>query len=133
MAGITDLQRLIREMRPHLDEKEYVFCCIKKTQAGERITDTFATVMEEEGMTLILEKQRAQEAKFAYEGIFHKITLKVHSSLEAVGLTAAFATALAQHDISANVIAGFYHDHIFVPIAHSSQAMTILQAMTKSD
>ena len=50
----------------------------------------------------------------------------VHSSLEAVGLTAAFALALAQQNISCNVIAGYYHDHIFVSDDDVQQALVIL-------
>ncbi|MDG1438394.1 MAG: ACT domain-containing protein, partial [Emcibacteraceae bacterium] len=65
---------------------------------------------------------------FEYEGIYKKITLNVHSSLEAVGLTAAFSNALTQAGISANVIAGYYHDHIFVPVNDVQKAMVALNS-----
>jgi hypothetical protein len=54
------------------------------------------------------------------------ITLMVHSDLEAVGLTAAFAHALGQAGISCNVVAGAYHDHIFVPFEQALPAMDAL-------
>jgi hypothetical protein len=57
------------------------------------------------------------------------ITLGVTSALEAVGLTAAVATALTQDNISCNVIAGFHHDHLFVPIGNAQAAMTALAAL----
>jgi hypothetical protein len=58
------------------------------------------------------------------------ISLDVHSSLEAVGLTAAFATALGNEGISANVIAAYYHDHIFVPTADAERAVAALKALS---
>jgi len=61
-----------------------------------------------------------------------RITLNIHSSLEAVGLTAAFATALGKHNISANVVAGCYHDHIFVDVKDQEKAMEVLWGMTKA-
>ena len=54
------------------------------------------------------------------------ITLTVHSSLEAVGLTAAIATELARFGVSANVVAAYFHDHVFVPSAQAEQALAAL-------
>lgn len=73
-----------------------------------------STFREKEGLTLVLTEDAATQAQLNFEGVFSLITLSVHSSLEAVGLTAAFATKLGSYGISANVIAGYYHDHIFV-------------------
>lgn len=50
----------------------------------------------------------------------------MHSSLEAVGLTAAVAARLAEPGISANVVAGFFHDHVFVPWARREEAVEAL-------
>jgi len=60
-----------------------------------------------------------------------QITLTVHSSLEAVGLTAAFATELTRHGISANVVAGYYHDHIFVGAGDAERAVAALQGLSE--
>jgi hypothetical protein len=57
--------------------------------------------------------------------------LQVHSSLEAVGLTAIISGKLASYDISANVIAGFYHDHVFVPEQDAEQALELLNNLSK--
>ncbi|RMZ62486.1 ACT domain-containing protein, partial [Vibrio anguillarum] len=86
-----------------------------------------ATFQEREGLTLVVEQQKAVAAQLDFESVFSLITLTVHSSLEAVGLTAAFATKLASYGISANVIAGYYHDHIFVQQEKAEKAMAALK------
>ncbi len=55
------------------------------------------------------------------------ITLKVNSALEAVGLTAAFSSALGDAGISCNVIAAYHHDHIFVPLQEAQKALEVLE------
>jgi len=72
----------------------------------------------------------ADQHAFGYEAVFRKISLRVHSSLEAVGLTAAFATQLSDEGISANVVAGYFHDHIFVPRQDAERAITALNQLT---
>ncbi|KPI89742.1 acetyltransferase [Leptomonas seymouri] len=59
------------------------------------------------------------------------ITMRIHSSLSAVGFTAAFSRALTEAGISCNVFAGYYHDHIFVPAAAQAEAMSVLTALSK--
>lgn len=115
MAGITDLQRLLQSMSPQLVEGEYVFCTVDGPLTDYLHLDPIATFREQEGLTLVLKAQHAEKAGLNTNSHFCLITLTVHSSLEAVGLTAAFANKLASYGISANVIAGYYHDHIFVP------------------
>ncbi|MEO9662897.1 MAG: ACT domain-containing protein, partial [Maribacter dokdonensis] len=66
-----------------------------------------------------------------YEFIASWITLTVHSALDAVGLTAAVANALTKHNISCNVVAAFYHDHIFVSTKDATKAMSVLQEFSK--
>ena len=55
---------------------------------------------------------------------------KYTSSLHAVGLTAAFSTELGNNDISCNVNAGYYHDHIFVAEKDKTKAINVLWNMT---
>ncbi|WP_260563531.1 ACT domain-containing protein [Alteromonas sp. KS69] len=54
------------------------------------------------------------------------MTCNVHSSLDAVGMTAVMSAALTQANISANVVAGYYHDHIFVPAGRADEAIAVL-------
>jgi hypothetical protein len=60
-----------------------------------------------------------------------RITLAVHSGLAAIGLTARVATALAARGISANMIAAFHHDHVFVPWDRRDEAMAALRELSK--
>ena len=81
---------------------------------------------------MILPKEKADAMNIPYSTTCAWITLTVHSSLEAVGLTAAVSKALTEANISCNIVAAFYHDHIFVPIADAPRAMDALFALTKS-
>jgi len=74
----------------------------------------------------VLLKNTTDRADLAYEGVFRCISLGVHSSLEAVGLTAAVTGKLAKHRISTNVTAAFFHDHIFVQSELADRAIGIL-------
>lgn len=126
MAGETSLATLLRSMSPQLNAGEYVFCTQRDGQlpAGLEIIGSFR---EQEGLTVILERSLAVQAGFNFDYVAAWITLNVHSALEAVGLTAAFATALGKAGISCNVIAGYYHDHLFVGQADAERAMQVLR------
>jgi uncharacterized protein len=111
MAGETSLDVLLNTMRPIHNEGDYVFVIADNKINIDEIVMCFK---ETEGTTIIIKKTVADKLHLSYSSVFAWITLTVHSSLEAVGLTAAFATALAKENISCNVVAAFYHDHIFV-------------------
>ena len=130
MSGITDINELLGSMQPALVDESFVFCTIKGQLADYVALDPIATFRESEGLTLVLSQTAADKAGLYYECVFRQITLTVHSSLEAVGLTAAVSTALADQDISANVIAAYYHDHVFVPNAQAEQALLALKALS---
>lgn len=131
MSGETNLAKLLQTMSPKLQSADYVFCLLKsdhRLYLDYLKLKPVATFMEQEGLTLVLEKSNAVSAGLAFESVFKCITLTVHSSLDAVGLTAAIATKLTEHGISANVIAAYYHDHIFVPTEKAETAMLALQS-----
>lgn len=134
MTGETNLQTLLSSMQPLLQQADYVFCTVKEDvlDLNESLAlHPIATFREEEGLTLVLEKSAADAKNFVYESVFKCITLTVHSSLDAVGLTAVVATKLAEHDISANVIAAYYHDHIFVQVEKAQAAMLALKSFQR--
>ena len=117
-------------MQPALVDAEFVFCTVTGALAEYVALNPVATFIEPEGLTLVLEKSVAEQAKLEFEGVYRQITLTVHSSLDAVGLTAAVASQLAQQGISANVIAAYYHDHIFVQAGKALAAVSALAALS---
>jgi hypothetical protein len=127
MSGITDLEQLLASMEPRLVDGEFVFCTVKGSLAEYLMLDILGSFKEQEGLTLILPKLQAEQAELDYEGVFRMITLNVHSSLEAVGLTAAVSNKLAERNISANVVAAYYHDHIFVQSSKADAALAALK------
>lgn len=127
MTGETQLATLLRSLDPELAAPEVVFVSFTDAQYGDYADlQPLAMVQEAEGMTLVVQKALADQFQLAYDGVFQCITLKVHSSLQAVGLTAAVSRQLAQRGISANVLAGYYHDHIFVPAHLADKALEAL-------
>lgn len=127
MVGEVDLEKLLALLQPKLLPGLYVFCTVEKTQRADlNSLRPLATYQEEEGLSLLLEKQTADAVGMKYTSLFRGITLSVHSSLDAVGFTAAVANKLASKGISANVIAAYYHDHVFVPAGKAELALSIL-------
>lgn len=132
MTGETDLTELLRTMRPSLSATEYAFGVVLPGEAVPASVRPVATVEEDEGLTIV-----APTADLARAGVQHnagwaKISLAVHSSLSAVGLTARVAAALAQEGISANVVAGYYHDHFFVQWSRREDAMAVLARLSEA-
>ncbi|WP_369991860.1 ACT domain-containing protein [Pseudomonas xanthosomatis] len=132
MSGEKSITALLRCMSPILNEGDYVFCTIKDAAALQG-TDVLGTFREKEGLTAIIERERADALGFEYSFVAAWITLTIHSALDAVGLTAAFATALGNAGISCNVMAAFYHDHIFVGKDDATKAMDVLRALSSAD
>ena len=116
MPGIKNLDKLLKNISPKLHDDEFVFCSFKSAYYGDFASlNPIASFAEDEGLTLILLKDHADNQHIPYDVLFKLITLTVHSSLKSVGLTAAVTSKLAEYEISANVVAAYYHDHIFVP------------------
>lgn len=131
MSGEKDLAALLRSMRPVLQPGEYVFCTRPHTAPVPPEVKPVGTFSEAEGLTLIVPCAVADAQAWPYTFVAAWLTLTVHSSLEAVGLTAAVAQALTRANISCNVVAAFYHDHLFVPVADAQQALATLQALAE--
>jgi hypothetical protein len=125
MSGEKDLQTLLKSMKPEHISGEYVFCKIKNLE-NINLDEIEMFFREKEGITLILKREIADKLNLNYSFVASWITLTIHSSLEAVGLTAAFSKALASNGISCNAVAAFYHDHIFVNQKDTEKAMIVL-------
>jgi hypothetical protein len=127
MSGLTDVTALLRAMKPELHPGRYVFTTAPDIPADVHVV---ACVREEEGMSLVTEQSAADGMGLPYDYVAAMITLRVHSSLHAVGLTAAVARALAQAGLSCNVVAGTHHDHLFVPHDQGARAVEILEQLS---
>lgn len=131
MAGEHDLRTLIRSMDPVLRPGSFAVAFVPDGRAiGDVVPD--ATIREDEGLTVILPRGQADALGLPYDFVAAWITLRVHSALDAVGLTAAFSAALAQAGLSCNVLAGFHHDHLLVPYERRDEAMDVLRALARS-
>lgn len=120
MAGpVSNLAGMLAGMAPVLDARRYDFALVD----GAAPADVFALIREHEGLTAIVPDE---------QGGFARITLMVHSALEGVGLTAAVSGALADAGIACNVVAGFHHDHLFVPWDRRDEALDVLQRLSQS-
>ncbi|MBT2440199.1 ACT domain-containing protein [Streptomyces sp. ISL-36] len=127
MSAERDLTRLVAGMRPELNPGRYVFATVDgPAPAG---VAPVATVVEREGLSLVVRQEEADAASLAYDYVAGWITLRVHSALDAVGLTAAVARELADAGLSCNVVAGFHHDHLFVEHARAEEALSRLRGL----
>ena len=115
-------------MKPKLNPGQYVFCTLMDL-TGININDVLLIFKEDEGITIVMRKETADILGFSYSLVVSWITLNVYSSLEAVGLTAAFSKVLSEKGISCNVVSAYYHDHIFVRIDDAERAMHLLSKL----
>jgi len=126
--GEKDLMKLCASLNPVMALPIYVFCSFPDFMLPDGLA-TFCTVREREGMTAVVEQSDAQRLRLPYTYESRLITLMVHSSLEAVGFIAVISRELAQARIPCNAIAGYCHDHIFVPVERAEESMTLLKAI----
>lgn len=124
-SGLTDLGQLLANLQPEVRPGDYVLV----TTTTHAHLPAEATIVEDEGTTMVVRKSTADAFRLEYATVFGWITLTVHSSLTAVGLTAAVAGALAEGGIPCNVLAGFYHDHLLVPKNRLADAMAALATL----
>ena len=130
MTGESNLDKLLKSMEPVLHDGEYVFCVVEDPAAISPY-DIIMLFKEDEGYTIIVEKTMADSLGLSYTFISSWISLSVHSSLQAVGLTAAFSKSLGDEGISCNVVAGYNHDHIFVSSKDADRAIKALKSLSE--
>lgn len=130
MKAEVCLEKLLRDMDPQLRDEVYVFCRIPASQLQNLLDDCLCFFRECGGLSAIMSQSKAEQQGLQAHGAFRQITLQVHSSLDAVGLTAAVAAELANSGISANVVAALCHDHVFVPEEKAQQALLLLRGIS---
>ncbi|ABE31208.1 ACT domain protein [Paraburkholderia xenovorans LB400] len=120
-----NLATLCATIEPEMAEPVYVYCSFPDFALPEGLSALF-TFREVEGLTAVLDLRDADNYTLAYTFKARLITLKVHSSLEAVGFLAVVSAHLAKAAIPCNAIAGYYHDHILVPVDRADEALSVL-------
>jgi hypothetical protein len=128
---IKDLDQLIKSMEPILNPGVFAFVSVHNEETLKSVK-VIASILESEGYSAVIAESDALSLELPILFRAAWITLTVNSDLQAVGLTAVFAGALGKAGISCNVIAGAYHDHIFVPIEHAEDAMKVLKALQQA-
>jgi hypothetical protein len=125
---IRELAALLAAMQPELNPGTWAWCVVPGGAVPAGVQPV-ATLREAEGLGVVVAEDVAHA--HGWEVAFRSawITLRVHSDLAAVGLTAAFARALADAGIACNVVAGVHHDHLFVPVERAHDALAALRAL----
>ena len=132
MSGECDLETLLRNLAPVLRSERYVIGSVE-SWPDPLPEGLLATIQEPEGLTVIAPVTEVKELGLDSSVVFRCIRLDVHSSLEAVGLTAAVSTRLASHGISANLLAGAHHDHLLVMEGDAERALRVLEALSSEE
>ena len=128
MAGERDLQALLGGLDPELRPGTFVFVVVRDAALLDALAPE-ATIREREGVTAVVRRERADALGLRYDYLAAWITLRTHSALDAVGLTAAVSTALASAGLSCNVLAGYHHDHLLVPVDSAPDALEALESL----
>lgn len=156
--GETDLNKILIHMKPSLSASHYKFYNIAPKSGIESQEDLFSFMKsapnaladakvilrmqfwETEGLTILIDVTEVDTLlKVCYEhhwklqqvpSDYRCITIQVHSSLDSVGLTAKMSKELAAANISCNVVAGFFHDHLFVPDEDAEDAVHVLNRIS---
>ena len=129
MSGERDMEILLRSADPEVRPGIFVFVVAHDEALLDQL-DPEATIRESEGLTAVVRRERADALGVPYDYLAAWITLRVHSALDAVGLTAAVSSALARAGISCNVIAGYHHDHLLVPADRAADALEVLSGLS---
>ena len=132
LTGETDIAKLVESMNPQMRQIELVFCTIPWEEIPETKIDPLLLFKEIEGITMILPQIQADSLGLSYESTWTWIELSVHSSLDAVGFISIISKALAEADISTNVVSAFHHDHLFVPDKKAKKAIRVLKELSKN-
>ncbi|WP_419487972.1 ACT domain-containing protein [Chryseobacterium bernardetii] len=132
MEGEVNLNNILKNLNPLLNEGKYVYCTVDNIDEIP-FSKILFLFKEAESITVILKKEDAEALNLNFSYVASWITLEVHSSLSAVGLTAKFSQALSDAGISCNVVAAYFHDHIFVDEKDATKAIEVLNGLKGED
>ncbi|REC62925.1 acetyltransferase [Chryseobacterium pennae] len=128
MEGEVNLKNILKNLNPSLNEGRYVYCTVENIDKIP-LSKILFLFKEIESITVVVKKEDAEELNLGFSYVASWITLEVHSSLSAVGLTAKFSQALSEAGISCNVVAAYFHDHIFVDEKDAEKAIAVLNTL----
>ncbi|MEW6722639.1 MAG: ACT domain-containing protein [Candidatus Micrarchaeota archaeon] len=133
MVPESDLETLIRGMKPSLKDGHYYFAPVEESRLMElanHLDGILGIFREEEGLTVIFSEEILDDMKELSEaspsGPFSLITLTINSDLMAVGFLAKLTAALAEEKIPVNAVSAYFHDHLLVPSGKSERALAVL-------
>ena len=130
-APEADLNALLSGMQPELSPDEFVYCTVPAGAERPPSLEPVCVFREAEGDSLIIRRDDAERVGLPFTFSCRRITLRVHSSLEAVGFLAKIAQELAENGISVNCVSAYYHDHLFVPAGEAERALHVLQGLQR--
>ena len=125
--GETDLAAMLATLAVQRRPGIFAYIAVEVPTPG-LIAAAHALVKEGRLTTIVLPVDAAERAGQATDVRFAWLTLTVQSSLDAVGLTAAVSARLAALGIPCNVLAGYHHDHLLVPVDRVDDAVAVLTA-----
>lgn len=127
--GELSLPTLLSALHVSLHPENFVFTTFPTSSLPPSTLPQQMSFREDEGLTVITTHQAAQQHGLKHTFLSRMITVKVHSSLEAVGFMAIMTKALAEKGIGVNPVSGFFHDHLFVPEGKEGEAMEVLEGL----
>lgn len=113
------------DLDPCLHDGVYVFATVAPGTSLD--AEPVASMAEAEGRTVVLREADARGLDATFRSAW--ITLRAHTALHAVGVLARVTGALAGRGIAVNPVAGFHHDHLFVPVERAGEAMDVLRGL----
>ena len=125
--GETDLERMLASLSIERRPDVYTYVAVAVPTPG-LLAAAAAMIDEGELTTLVVPRHAAERAGLPVVVELAWLTLAVQSSLDAVGLTAAISARLTEHSIACNVLAGYHHDHVLVPVDRAADAVVALTA-----
>lgn len=122
---LRDLEDVLGALRVGRREGVFAVCSVGEIPDA----DVEAVVFEDEGITVVLPLDQAQALSLSWGLEAAWLTIEVRTALDGVGLTAALARALADVDVPCNVLAGYHHDHVLVPVEDADVAIEAIEAL----
>ncbi|MFV0259956.1 MAG: ACT domain-containing protein [Acidimicrobiales bacterium] len=129
MTGEANINRILEALSVTHRSGRFTVHCVPELTDADGI---HAVVAEREGMAVVVTVEAARRRGWPVEFEAAWLTIEVHTGLEAVGVTAAVSNALAEWEIPCNVLAGYYHDHLLVPVQLVDQAIACIEQLRRS-